>query len=124
MMGEENRRDAEEIGSTLPNRHPSCALQRPKKPRKTGWSVEEIGCELGKLRLRENRRSWQPPRGGADHRHDAGADGLGESSPGGHDGGQIGIGLTGVVDTRRRKRRLMWGFPLVFQGPALIRHRT
>jgi hypothetical protein len=31
------------------------------------------------------------PRGGLDHRHDASADGLGESMPGGHDGGQIGV---------------------------------
>jgi hypothetical protein len=43
--------------------------------------------------------------GGLDHRHDAGADGLGESIPGGHDGGQIGItpnsivGLGGILET-------------------------
>src|SRR5262245_60105600 len=47
-------------------------------------------------------------RSGLDHRHDAGLDGGGESIPGGHDGGQFGVRLTGVVDTGRRKRWLMW----------------
>ena len=32
------------------------------------------------------------PRGGLDHGHDAGADGLGESIPGVDDGGQVGGG--------------------------------
>jgi hypothetical protein len=31
-------------------------------------------------------------RGGPDHGHDAGADGGGEAIPGGHDGGQVGVG--------------------------------
>src|SRR5271157_5216629 len=45
-----------EIGGNLPRGHPCHAFQRPKKPGKTGRYAEEIGCEIGKLSDRENRR--------------------------------------------------------------------
>ena len=35
-------------------------------------------------------------RCGLHHRHDAGADRLKQVGPGGHDGGQMGVGFTGV----------------------------
>jgi hypothetical protein len=47
------------------------------------------------------------PEGALDDPHDAGLNRLGEPTPGSDDGGQIGVGLTGVVDTRRSKRSLM-----------------
>jgi hypothetical protein len=40
------------------------------------------------------RCSSATPSGGLDHGDDASADGLGESTPGVDDGGQIGVGLT------------------------------
>jgi hypothetical protein len=42
------------------------------------------------------------PRGGPDHGHDAGADGLGESIPSVDDGSQIGVGLPRTSDIRTR----------------------
>ena len=47
----------------LPNRHPSRRTQSPKKPGRTGLSAVEIEWEIGKLRLRENRRSLVPESG-------------------------------------------------------------
>src|SRR5271157_5313238 len=49
-----------EIGGNLPRGHPCHAFQRPKKPGKTGRYAEEIGCEIGKLSDRENRRLSVP----------------------------------------------------------------
>jgi hypothetical protein len=47
----------------LPKRHPSHAPKKPRKPGKTGQSGEKIGCGIGKLRLRENRRCQAVWRG-------------------------------------------------------------
>ncbi len=41
----------------LPKRHPTRGVQTPKKPGKTGRAAEKIGCGIGKLSGRENRRS-------------------------------------------------------------------
>jgi hypothetical protein len=43
------------------------------------------------------------PRGGLDHRHDAGADRLGKGRPGGHKGGQVGGRFGGSVGQGRGK---------------------
>src|SRR5271157_358657 len=53
-----------EIGGNLPRGHPCHAFQRPKKPGKTGRYAEEIGCEIGKLSDRENRRTGETALGG------------------------------------------------------------
>src|SRR5207253_1629308 len=63
-------------------------------------------------------------RGGLDHGHDAGLDGFGASIPGGGNLDKIRVQTTIVVDTRRRKRWLMWSFLPDYLGPALVRHRT
>ncbi len=47
------------VGGNLPNWHPCHALQKPKKPGKTDRSAAKIGCELGKLNVRENRRKLE-----------------------------------------------------------------
>ena len=45
-----------QIGTSLPKRHPSRAAQLLKKPGKIGRTAEKIGCRIGKLSVRENRR--------------------------------------------------------------------
>ena len=52
-----------EIVRSLPRGHPCRALQRPKRPGKTGRSAEETGCRIGKLSGREFRRSSPSERG-------------------------------------------------------------
>ena len=46
-------------------------------------------------------QGWSP-RGGLEHRHDAGLDGGGQPIPGGVDQGQIGVGLRRTSDNRTR----------------------
>ena len=60
-------------------------------------------------------------QGVLDHRHDAGADGLGQRQPGGHDLPQGRVG-TSVLDQIRRKRISMWRKRLGFAG--IRRYRT
>ncbi len=49
-----------QIGTSLPKRHPSRAAQLLKKPGKIGRTAEKIGCRIGKLSVRENRRLSLP----------------------------------------------------------------
>jgi len=46
-----------QLVGNLPKRHPRRGVQTPKKPAKTGLSAAKIGWEIGKLSVRENRRS-------------------------------------------------------------------
>ena len=57
MRWEESRAEGAQIGTSLPKRHPSRAAQLLKKPGKIGRIAEKIGCRIGKLSVRENRRS-------------------------------------------------------------------
>src|SRR4051794_4556876 len=53
---------------------------------------------------------------GLDHCQDAGLNRLGQPGPGGHDSGQVGVGLTGVVDQMGINQQTfmggIWRFPL------------
>src|SRR5271157_3342994 len=65
-----------EIGGNLPRGHPCHAFQRPKKPGKTGRYAEEIGCEIGKLSDRENRRRCYDRDGAVSNNPYGATDGL------------------------------------------------
>ncbi len=55
-------------------------------------------------------------RCGLHHRHDAGADRLGQVGPGGHDGGQVVSSIAGVMTPSHFPRRRVENHAFVLMG--------